>query len=257
MRAIHLITIIGALLPLREARASYEAPPPPVTPYVERGMLYGKAQGGAAFIGSADTAPEGSLDASVVVAAGVTDRVTLEGALGTVTLAPSAKYKSPGVGVWVGVIDHRRFELDAVTRVTFGVGEGRIVSRVEPGAAAIVRLGPPARLDIGAYLPIEPGGEAHRTTVGARAPLSLGFQLGPYFHTSISSGITLEDLAHAKRSLVVPLSFALGVSAPLRGGGAVGLTPSVSWPRLVDTSGAHHDTRGAPVLGATLSISTP
>lgn len=253
MRAICLVSVLAVSAPGVARAAVGSEPSPKVTPYVDRGLMLGKAQAYAVFGVSGSTAPidESTVDTSLRLGVGITDRFSVDGSLGTLSLAPSARLRSPNVGAWYGLVDRPSFELDATARVTFGVGEGRIVSLVEPGAAAIFRAGHAVRIDTGAFLPIAPG-----TGVGVRVPLRFSVQLGRYVHASVSSGVAVDDVGHAASSTSVPLAISLGVSGVFAGGGGIGVSPSVSWPLLVDTSRV----RGEPiatVVGATLSIATP
>lgn len=256
MRAVGLVTALSGMVVLSSWIASAAPLDATPTPYVDRGLLMGRGQAYAVFGVTARSAPisNSTLETSLGLGVGVTNRVSVDGSLGTLSLAPKTQYKSPNVGVWVGVVDTPPFELDATARLNFGVGEGKVVSSVEPGAAAIFRFGHAVRLDTGAYVPISPGST---TTVGARIPAAVGVNLGPYFHIALSSGVTIEDMRKAPSSLVVPLGVSIGVSAAFPGGGGMGLTPSVSWPRLVDTGRADRNAPIVTVVGATLSVATP
>lgn len=256
MRAVGLVAGLSGMFALSSSVAGAGPLDPVPTPFVARGLLMGKGQAYAAFAVSGSTVPisDSTLDTSVSVGVGLTDRISLDGSLGTLTLAPRVLFRSPNVGLWVGIVDTPRFELDATARVTFGIGQSQAISGVEPGAVGIFRFGKALRVDTAVYVPVSPG---DTTTVGTRFPVSVGVQLGRYFHVALSSGVTIEDLRKASSSFVLPLGLSIGVSAAFPGGGGMGLTPSVSWPRLIDTGRTDRCAPIATVIGATLSVATP
>jgi hypothetical protein len=237
------------------------AKPPvqPITPYVDRGLLYGPAQGGITVGLSANTAPiDGSYaDTSLDVALGLTPHLTLDGSLGTLSISPGGRYRGPRAGVWIGLVDTPPLELDAAAHIAFGVGDESVFHELEPGGVAVFRIADAVRIDVGAYLPMSPDWKSRRGTsglgtpfvTGLRAPISVAVQITPYLHAAVSSGVTLPNLAEGR--VIVPFGVSLGATLPLGGGGYAVVSPSVSWPTF---------SQGAPgptVVGALLSIVTP
>jgi hypothetical protein len=258
-RTVALVACLAAgALPAREARAEVATPrqEPPVTPYVNRGILYGPAQGGITLGLGADTAPlDGSIaDASLDVALGLTRYLTVDASLGTLSLSPrsprslEARYHSPEAGLWLGLVDTPPLEIDAAAHVTFGVGDESILHQIEPGGVAVLRIADEVRIDAGVYLPASPDGKAP-FGIGLRVPVSVAAQVNPYLHAAVSSGVTVPSLREGR--LIVPFGVSLGVTLPLGAGGYAVISPSLSWPSF---------SQGAPgptVLGASLSIVTP
>jgi hypothetical protein len=217
-------------------------------------MMYGPGQAGLTLgvSGTIGPIPGSRADLSLGVGVGITDRVTFDASLGTLSLAPSVRYAHPEVGVWFGLVDRPALEVDATTHLTFGFGDERTPHEVEPGAVVILRMGDRARIDAGAYVPVSMEREA---AAGLRAPLALAVQIHPYLHVALSSGVTIPRLADGR--VTVPLGLTLGCTLPLPGGGYIVVAPSLSWPRLVRPAGDGISGPGPMVIGASVSIITP
>jgi hypothetical protein len=243
------------------AQTAAPAPPaliaphvPLLTPYADRGMLYGPGQAGLSLgvLGSNRPMQGSRASMSLGIGVGLTDRITLDGSLGTLSFAPGLRYSHPQVGIWFGLVDRPALEIDATAHVVFGLGNEKVLHAVEPGALAILRLGDRVRIDTGAYVPVsmEDGGPT-----GLRVPINLAIQLGRYLHVAVSSGVTLTRVADGRPT--IPLGVTIGGSIPLPGGGYVVLAPSLSWPSLVHPRYEGGPGVGPMVAGATISVVTP
>ena len=224
---------------------------PPATPYVARGWLYGPGQGGIFWNVTARSVPIGGsvAETSLGVGLGITDRLSLDGSLGTIVLAPHVRSSGPQVGAWLGIVDTPPLEIDATAHVTFGAAGESTLAKYEPGAVAVIRPGP-VRLDVSAYVPVTVDGG-----VGLRAPVMLAVQLGPYLHTAVTSGVTLSRIGDGSAAL--PFTLALGCSVPLGARGYAAVVPSVAWPTLVGRQGSDPGGPGVIEVGATVAIITP
>lgn len=245
-----LACFAAGALPARQAHAAA----PPITPYVDRGMLYGPLQAGISFALEANTAPiEGSYaDTSIDVALGLTRYLTVDGSLGTISLSPDGRYRGPRAGLWLGLLDTPPLELDVTAHLAFGVGDESALHQIDPGAVAVFRIADEVRVDAGAYLPVSLDGASGP---GLRAPAALAVQLNPYIHASVSSGLTIPSLREGQ--VIVPLGLSLGATLPLGAGGYAVLSPSLTWPSFAAPREPGASGPGPTVVGASLSIVTP
>lgn len=254
-RAVGVVVCLAAGLVSAEAPAQVREGDE-VTPYVERRLLLASGQAFTSFDLRGSTAPidGSSMDLSIGAGVGLTRGLSIDGSLGTVSVAPGTRYRSPKVGLWYGLVDTEPLEIDATTHVTFGVAGQPAVVAVEPGAAAVVRLGGALRVDAAAYLPLA---TAENVRVGLRLPVGFAVQLGPYLHASVSSGIEVNDVLDPLAPKQVPLGFSVGATAPLGNGGFASVSPSLSWPSVTEIGGPPHAGARPMVIGANLKIVTP
>jgi hypothetical protein len=235
----------------REARAAGPDPAEdtPVTPYVQRGLLYGPGQAGLSVEGRAELAAghEGAVAASLGVAFGLSSRLSFEGSLGSFSLLPEVRYRRPAAALWLGLVDTPSLEVDALARVTFAPGEGKVIHDIEAGAVAVFRPGAALRIDAGFSLPTTLGTEG---VVGLRAPIQFAVQINPYLHVTLGSGVTVAALARTQA--VFPLGLTVGCTVPLEGGGYAMVAPSLTFPSFAGGSGV-----GPLVLGVALTLVTP
>jgi hypothetical protein len=251
------LALAAFALPDRCAHAApmpMPAEPPPITPYVSRGMLFGPAQGGLGFSFQMNTSPieHSRADASVSLAVGLSSRVTLDGSLGTISAETVARYHDPRLGVWVGLVDTEPVEVDVTAGATFGTGLEPPLRAFEPGAAAVFRIGGDARIDASAYLPLSMDG-TH--VVGLRVPAQLALQLTHDLHFAASTGVTMGDLSSGV--VTVPLGVMVGYTVPLGSGGFLMLSPSLTWQRFVEVRGEGIGGPGPLSIGVSLGIVTP
>src|SRR5262249_59368052 len=91
--------VVCGVFSARTAAAQTEEPRvlPPVTPYVDRGWLYGPWQGGIFWNVTARSAPIGGsvAETSLGVGLGLTDRLSVDASLGTIAVAPAVRYSGP------------------------------------------------------------------------------------------------------------------------------------------------------------------
>jgi hypothetical protein len=218
---------------------------------VNRGWLYGPGQGGIFWNITARSVPIGGnvVETSLGVGLGITDRLSIDGSLGTIGVAPGVRYSGPQLGAWVGIVDTPPLEIDVTTHVTLGLAGEHALAKYEPGAVAVLRPGP-LRIDVSGYLPVTMDGG-----VGLRAPVMLAVQLGAYLHAAATSGVTLSKIGDGSAAL--PLTLALGCSVPLRARGYVAVVPSLAWPTLAGRQGSDPGGPGVIEVGATVAIITP
>jgi hypothetical protein len=234
-----------------------EPPPeePQVTPYANRGMMYGPAQGGFGLTVKGNTAPiHGSLgDASLNMAVGITPWLTLEGSLGTLSFERVVRYHDPRLGLWIGLVDTVPVEVDLTASTTFGTGLEHPLRAFEPGAVGVFRLGGAVRLDAAAYVPITSTEDSH--VVGLHAPVQLAVQLTHDVHLAVSTGIDVGDFASGL--VTVPLGVTVGYTMPLGSGGYVMLSPSLAWPRFLEFRSTGVTGPGPLTIGFSVGIVTP
>jgi hypothetical protein len=248
------ILVLGAVMPAgRWARAAGPEPAqePPITPYVRRGMLYGAGQAGLSVEGRAEhvAGHPSAVVASLGIAFGLTSRLSLEGSLGSLTLAPQLRYRRPAAALWVGLVDTPLLEVDAALRLTFGPGEGRFLQELEQSVVAVIRPGDALRIDAGVSLPTALAADG---AIGLRAPVQVAVQINPYLHAAIASGLTVSALGRTPAA--VPLGLTLGCTVPLEGGGYAMVAPSLTWPHFASGEAAG---LGTFVLGVAIALVTP
>ncbi|APR80046.1 Hypothetical protein A7982_05393 [Minicystis rosea] len=247
-----------ARAPMRVAQRPPPLLPPSdeVSPYVDRGILLDAGQARTTFELGASTTPIhcSTLDASLGMSLGLTDRLTVDGSLGTISLMPDARYRDPQLGMTLGLVKSDPLELDLSTRVSFGFGNAPTVAAVEPGAVAVMRMGHVLRFDAGAYMPI---GRGENAKISMRVPVSLAVQLGPFFHASVSSGVNMPDLRDPQGTAKIPLGFAVGATAPLGSGGFAFVSPSITWPSVAEIGAPERGGTRPMIVGATIGITTP
>lgn len=233
-----LFIALGVVLAPRAASAEAPAvatPPGRYTPYIERGNAvpapFAYAQPGviATLRPGAPTLVEGSVGFGV----GLTSRVWLDGAIGTLAMAPRVGFHSLQIGPNALLVDIPAFELAATAHVSFAAVDGRPVEQVEPGLMAVVRPGPPLRVDAGLYVDGNPGPV---TTFGLRVPLSLTLQITPHVYAAINSGVTVATFADLAGTTAIPVGLTLGWGERLGRAPrpvAVAVVPSIVFPELI------------------------
>jgi hypothetical protein len=244
---------------LVSARAALAEPPArepeSVTPYANRGMMYGPAQGGFGLTVKGNTAPiNGNMgSASLNLAVGITPWLTLEGSLGTLSFDRVVRYHDPRLGLWIGLVDTDVVEVDLTASTAFGTGTERAVHAFEPGVVSVFRLGGDVRIDAAAYVPLMSADEGN--VVGLHAPVQLALQLTHDVHLALSTGIDVADFTAGV--VTVPLGVTVGYTIPLGSGGYVMLSPSLAWPRFLEFRSSGVTGPGPLTIGFSVGIVTP
>ena len=162
---------------------------------------------------------------------GLTERLWIDGSVGTIRVAPAFVFHSFQLGPNVLLVDTPDFELDATVHVSAPADDGRLVEQIEPGLYSVAHLDHKLRVDSALYLDVNPG---PGLTVGLRLPLGLGFQITEHAHAVINSGVTLSSFADAVGTTAIPAGLTLGWSDRIgQGTGAVAVLPSINFPELI------------------------
>jgi hypothetical protein len=227
------------------------------TPYVDRDMSIGPGSlyWMLSFSGTRAEAPaRSSFGVNMGVGTGIVERLWAEAYLGTLALAPEARWSEPRVGLLYQIANTYPFEIDTAAYVTFDLWRGRVVERVDPGVILVFRSGHRVRLDTGAYIPLS---FDKKIALGLNIPARLIVQLAPPVHVGMTTGASFPDLAYFGRSATVPLGLLAGYSAPLGGGATVTVMPAFSWPTFFTPGSADpvHTRAFVAELSTAISVS--
>jgi hypothetical protein len=233
-----LSVALGAASALASRGAGAEEPTPPVpltpyTPYVDRGNAV-PAPFGYIQPGLAATLRPGAptlWEASVAYGIGLTSHVWLDGAVGTLKLAPGLSFHSFQIGPNLLLVDNSAFELAATTHVTFGAYDGRPVEQIEPGLFWVVRAAHELRLDTGVFVDANPG---PIFTLGLKVPVSLAFQLTRHVYAAVNTGLNVGSFADTVGTTAIPVGMTFGWGERL-GARPVGVAvvPTILFPELI------------------------
>ena len=163
---------------------------------------------------------------------GLTPRFWIDGAVGTLRVAPSVVFHSAQIGPNVLLVDTPAFELSGTVHVSAPADDGRPIEQIEPGLFSVAHVDHTLRVDTGLYLDVNPG---PAVTTGFRLPVGLAFQLTKHTYAAVNSGVTTTSFAEAPRTTAIPAGLTLGWSDYLgrHGPEAVGVVPSISFPELL------------------------
>ena len=236
-RQLGWVALVGALV-TAPALATEPASKPPSRPhryrlYVDRGNAIPApyALGALAFGANVHMGVPTQAELSLGYGVGVTQRIWLDGSVGTLRAAPSLLFHSGQIGPNVLLVDAPAFELDAMVHVSGPSDDGRIVEQIEPGLYTVARVEHALRVDTALYFDVNPGAA---WTYGVRLPTALSFQLVEKLYATVSSGVTLNNLADPRESTAIPLGLSLGWSDYVSPGGpSVAISPSINFPQLM------------------------
>jgi hypothetical protein len=234
------VALLGAIVGFVVVPTRAEASPPPTArhrkyrPYVDRSAnlprpyAYGTlGLGTNVHIG---LPPQDELNIGFGV--GLTPRVWLDGALGTLRVAPSLVFHSAQLGPNLLIVDTPAFELDATMHLSAPADDGRPIEQIEPGIFTVAHAGHALRVDTGLFLDINPG---PTSTVGFRLPAAFAFQLGEKFYASVNTGVGTGSFADAGQTTAIPAGLTLGWTDYLgpKGAEVIGFMPSINFPELL------------------------
>jgi hypothetical protein len=237
-RQLGWVALAGALVAAPALAAEPASKPPSrphrYRPYVDRGnaipapYALGALTLGANVHMGVPTQAELSLGYGV----GVTQRIWLDGSVGTLRAAPSLVFHSAQVGPNLLVVDTPEFELDAMVHVSGPSDDGRIVEQIEPGLYTVAHVAHALRVDTALYFDVNPGPS---WTFGLRLPTAFSFQLVEKVYATVNSGVTVNNVADPRESTAIPIGLSLGWSDYLSPAGppAVAISPSINFPQLV------------------------
>ncbi len=251
--ALSLAVSAASALDSRAAGADEPAAPARYTPYVDRGNA---VPAPFAYVQPGITATlragrPAVMEASLGFAAGLTSRLWVDGALGTLKMTPDLGYHSFQIGPNAMLVDTPAFELAATTHVSFAADDGRLVEQIEPGLFWVARAAHKLRLDAGLFVDANPGATA---TFGLRVPLSFSFQLTTRVFASVSTGMTVGSFADTRGTTAIPLGVALGWGERLALGArpvGVAVLPSIVFPELLKPGATEAFRPGFVAVGLT------
>jgi hypothetical protein len=162
---------------------------------------------------------------------GLTSRIWVDGYLGTLRWAPSFVFHSAQVGPNVILVDLPAFELDAMVHVSGPSEHGRPVEQIEPALYTVIHIDHALRVDGSLAFDVNP---RRVVTYSLRLPAALSFQLTSHMYASVSSGVTIGNLAEVGESTAIPAGLSFGWSDYLRpmGPQAIAISPSISFPEI-------------------------
>jgi hypothetical protein len=237
-RQVGWVALLGAIA-AAPAFAATPGPAPKIPPhrkyrpYIERSNSipapYALGSLGLATNLHAGLPPQGEL--SLGFAVGLTPHIWVDGSVGTLRWAPSLVFHSVQVGPNAVLVDTPSFELDAMAHVSGPADDGRLVEQIEPALYTVVHIGHALRVDGTLAFDVNPG---PTTTFGVRLPAALSFQITNHVYASVSTGVTVGNLARASESTAIPAGLAFGWSDYLRPTGpqAIAISPSISFPEI-------------------------
>jgi hypothetical protein len=204
------------------------------TPYVDRGNSVPAPWAYGTFAYGAILPPHGPalVELSLGGAIGLGPRVWIDGAVGTLRLAPHVLFHSLQIGPNVLLVDTRPFELDATLHVSTPSDSGLPIEQIEPGLMTVGHIGHALRVDSGVFFDVNPG---PTTTLGFRVPAAFAFQITDHLYAAINTGVGTRTFADARNTTAIPLGATLGWSGYVGRDGSwvIALMPSVSLPELV------------------------
>jgi hypothetical protein len=214
--------------------AATPAPPRRYRAYVYRGNSIPApyALGTLGFATNVHVGTPAQAELNLGFGVGLTSRIWLDGAVGTLRVAPSLVFHSAQVGPNVLIVDVPAFELDAMVHVSGPADDGRPVEQVEPGLYTVVHAGDALRVDTSLGVDVNPG---PTTTSGFRVATAIAFQLTEHVYGAFNTGVTLGSFADARETTAIPAGLTLGWSDYLapKGPEAIAIVPSILFPQMV------------------------